>query len=1227
MDMMVVEPQQNVVARMANLPLVSSTYDMFSTVYCNTKENHPYIKSVCEVAEKSVKTITSVALTSAMPIIQKLEPQIAIANSFACRSLDKIEEKWPILHQPSDKIVANAKDAVTGAKDAVTTTVTGAKESVSFTITGVVDKTKEAVQESVEVTKAVVNGSVNTVMGSHVVKMVSTGLDTVLSKSESLVDMYLPLTEEELATKAKNVDGLELAANKPSYYVRLGSVSTKLRKRAYHQALAKVRDAKQQSHEAISELRHNVDLIEYARQNMDSANQKLHNVQDKLQQSWLEWRKKTGCNDEVHDAELPFCPVIININCKKKLIILSSKHIESRTLAITRGLTHQLQTTCLTIVASVQGLPQNIQDQANSLARSATDIYQNFSSVSSFREVSDTVLASSKGQLTKMKDSVDGVMDYLVNNTPLNWLVPDFTITDLSSEPDDFPYDVDYDGVQNNCSSANGPTQLPMHMFDKPNKDAFYIVAHFLFEKLNPTRANDVFRSLVKSMRDLRAESAEYDRLLKLKNDQNNQERGLRAGKIKKVRSLWACLNEVIYHLKDEKEVVDSVVKGNVDQYTLDGTDVSVKVPRLLLEKIENSVHTSHTGNLYEARNIHFIRVIELLNDALKFLREEQLHTGPYKVDLNVQLIEGQMKLQTKTLQSLKLLREKITKEALPDVKESILEKEKAWDKKWEELLKQNPFSLLNQENPALDLLPAMSALSFEPATEAAYKMSVFSQYPAAFPDSQKEGASTNSFLYDLGKSVEKESNLRRSSLAGITSTPDRAKCTSLAEPCTEPGIVRGARPNELKSELNEVQVSKSLRTPVNDFSCKRKRAQSLGRIQANVLHKEYDNLADKFAEAVAASPAGFERKAFELEDILSTLTSDPFMTRKELPRTPESLLSDIRSSWRKAVAEGEAQQARLSGKHVLDEAEEPPANRVDSSIACFMSPQGTEFEETFSDPVNKLANWMNFATLETPGVSCETKKLLKTGRITDLKSEVSSLNSADNGAGSPDHHPVMEQKLSPEVSFLNMKPASQADRHLENQKLTDSCGLSYRHESGSLHSTVSWNSACMLGIGDSADSSSIVQFGISNETLPEILGNESSQGLCSEDGLGSEDEGMENYTLAANLSEMHQGPRVDLQSFRSRYEKIRQAYSKTFPTEEVEEAHVEIAPQSVDINPEPAQWETADQVFTLDLDFLETLTPTSKDKRLALPKLATFSPLNDIRSVLGDGAEDFDLF
>lgn len=31
-------------------------------------------------------------------------------------------------------------------------------------------------------------------------------------------------------------------------------------------------------------------------------------------------------------------------------------------------------------------------------------------------------------------------------------------------------------------------------MFDKPNKDAFYIVIHFLLEKLNPSRMHEEFR-------------------------------------------------------------------------------------------------------------------------------------------------------------------------------------------------------------------------------------------------------------------------------------------------------------------------------------------------------------------------------------------------------------------------------------------------------------------------------------------------------------------------------------------------------------------------------------------------------------------------------------------------------------------------------------------------------------------------------------------------------------
>ncbi|XP_036035502.1 perilipin-2 isoform X1 [Onychomys torridus] len=400
-----VDPQPSVVTRVANLPLVSSTYDLVSSAYVSTKDQHPYLRSVCEMAEKGVRTVTSVAVTSAMPIIQKLEPQIAVANTYACKGLDRIEERLPILNQPTAEIVANAKGAVTGAKDAVTTTVAGAKDSVASTITGVVDKTKGAVTGGVERTKSAVNGSINTVLGSRMVQFVSSGVENALAKSELLVDQYLPLTQEELEIEAKKVEGFDVV-QKPSYYVRLGSLSSKLRSRAYQQALSKVKDAKQKSQETIAQLHATVHLIEFARKNVHSANQKIQGAQDKLYVSWVEWKRNIGYDDtdESHCAE----------------------HIESRTLTVARNLTQQLQTTCQTLLSNVQGLPQNVQDQANHLGVMAGDLYSVFRNAASFKEVSDGFLTSSKGQLQKMKESLDDVMDYLVNNTPLNWLVGPF---------------------------------------------------------------------------------------------------------------------------------------------------------------------------------------------------------------------------------------------------------------------------------------------------------------------------------------------------------------------------------------------------------------------------------------------------------------------------------------------------------------------------------------------------------------------------------------------------------------------------------------------------------------------------------------------------------------------------------------------------------------------------------------------------------------------------------
>uniref|UniRef100_A0A8C2AR20 Perilipin n=1 Tax=Cyprinus carpio TaxID=7962 RepID=A0A8C2AR20_CYPCA len=380
----------NVVERIVHLPLVISTYDLVSNVYCNTKNNHPYLKSVCEVAENGVKSITSAAFHSALPIIGKLEPQISMANDLACKGLDKIEKTLPILHKPSDQIVASAKEAVTGAKEAVSGTMNGAKESVSSTLSEVTDRTRGAVQDSMEKTKTVVSGGVQTVMESSVVKLMSSSVDTALSTSETLLEQYLPETEEER--------GLENNSDLLSYYVRLGSLSSKVRDRAYQRAVDKVRNAIQRSQESISQLNHTMDLIEYTCNNFDVSNQKLH---EKLS-SLMGWKTVSQSQEE------------------------SETQIESRTLTIAHNLSQQLQSTCLVLVSSFKGLPQHIQVQAVSVSHSAMEIYSSFSKAAAIGDLSNSVLTTSRSQLSRIRDSMDNVMDYLLNNTPLNWLVGPF---------------------------------------------------------------------------------------------------------------------------------------------------------------------------------------------------------------------------------------------------------------------------------------------------------------------------------------------------------------------------------------------------------------------------------------------------------------------------------------------------------------------------------------------------------------------------------------------------------------------------------------------------------------------------------------------------------------------------------------------------------------------------------------------------------------------------------
>ncbi|XP_046951481.1 perilipin-3 isoform X2 [Lynx rufus] len=403
--------QPSVVDRVAGMPLISSTCNMVSAAYASTKESHPHVKTVCDAAEKGVKTLTAAAISGAQPILSKLEPQITSASEYAHRGLDKLEENLPILQQQTEKVLADTKELVSskvsGARDAVCNTVSSAKDTVATRVTEAVDVTRGAVQTGVDATKSVVASGVQSVMGSRVGQVVLSGVDTMLGKSEEWMDNHLPMTDAELARLATSLEGFDIASvqqqrQEQSYFVRLGSLSERLRQRAYAHSLGKLQLTRQRAQEALLQLAQALSLMETVKHGVD---QKLLDGQEKLHQMWLSWNQKELRGTEENPAK---------------------PEVESQTLTMFRDIAQQLQNTCASLGSSIQGLPSHVKDQVQQARHQVEGLQATFSGVHSFQDLSSTILTQSREQVAKAREALDHMVEYVAQNTPIMWLVGPF---------------------------------------------------------------------------------------------------------------------------------------------------------------------------------------------------------------------------------------------------------------------------------------------------------------------------------------------------------------------------------------------------------------------------------------------------------------------------------------------------------------------------------------------------------------------------------------------------------------------------------------------------------------------------------------------------------------------------------------------------------------------------------------------------------------------------------
>ncbi|XP_040485466.1 perilipin-3 isoform X3 [Ursus maritimus] len=482
--------QPSVVDRVAGMPLISSTCNMVSVAYASTKESHPHVKTVCDAAEKGVKTLTAAAVSGAQPILSKLEPQIASASEYAHRGLDKLEENLPILQQHTEKVLADTKELVSskvsGAREAMSSTVSSAKDTVATRVTEAVDVTRGAVQTGVDATKSMVTSGVQSVMGSLVGQMVLSGVDTVLGKSEEWVDNHLPMTDAELASLATSLEGFDIASvqqqrQEQSYFVRLGSLSERLRRRAYAHSLGKLQLTRQRAQEALLQLAQALSLMETVKQGVD---QKLVEGQEKLHQMWLNWNQKqlqdtdgNPAKPEQQDSQLPKVETVqvsLDGRTEQDSVLIhtperpsatsrsaaptraapgtdpepttlgeGTRHrrphsqVETQTLTMFRDITEQLQGTCASLGSSIQGLPSHVKDQVQQARRQVEDLQATFSGIHSFQDLSSTILTQSREQVAKAREALDHMVEYVAQNTPIMWLVGPFAPGLIEKAPEE----------------------------------------------------------------------------------------------------------------------------------------------------------------------------------------------------------------------------------------------------------------------------------------------------------------------------------------------------------------------------------------------------------------------------------------------------------------------------------------------------------------------------------------------------------------------------------------------------------------------------------------------------------------------------------------------------------------------------------------------------------------------------------------------------------------------
>ncbi|XP_045901463.1 perilipin-2-like [Micropterus dolomieu] len=238
--------ETSAVLRASQLPLVRSALQSVTSAYSEVKGRFPLLGLMGEVAEVGVSRVFHVAISRATPLLQSLEPQIDIANSFALVGLDRLERNFPVLNQSTGQVAGHLKDALFLTLDDVQLLVVDGLDSALNLLERLSDVGLLAVKLLQDV---------------QVAQAVTTGLDDVLSRLEDATVYYLPLPptmrrEWEMMVQEYEDEDED---DEPSLWTRVRSLLLRLSLLLYHRMM-KVREQLQKAARTLGDAAYAVGL-------------------------------------------------------------------------------------------------------------------------------------------------------------------------------------------------------------------------------------------------------------------------------------------------------------------------------------------------------------------------------------------------------------------------------------------------------------------------------------------------------------------------------------------------------------------------------------------------------------------------------------------------------------------------------------------------------------------------------------------------------------------------------------------------------------------------------------------------------------------------------------------------------------------------------------------------------------------------------------------------------